>query len=126
MDAAKKYSFYTPREERDYRLFPSEFENDTNIFLHGTAATNLETILAAGFRADPPLEAISFARNSGLALRYACDARSIESPQGCVLMVRVDDLGVPGIAKEAWGILRPRNERAAASHTWLLRRACLL
>ena len=88
----------------EYRLFPDEIEDDAHIFFHGTAATNLESILKDGFKIPDTLPSVSFARQSSLPLRYACAARSQASPKGCVLAVQFDDVHRPGIKSESFGI----------------------
>jgi hypothetical protein len=66
----------TPAGTRSFRLY----SRMTLRYFHGTAASNLESILKIGFRPTAALGSSSFARNSGLALGYACSKRS-ETPQ---------------------------------------------
>src|SRR3712207_2304137 len=93
----KEYLFQGANEEGGYRLFPDELEDDEYVFFHGTAEGNLQSILENGFRIAGSLPSVSFARNSSLALRYACNSRSENSPRGCVIAVRFHCLKKPGI-----------------------------
>jgi hypothetical protein len=97
------HSFSDPAKS-GYRVFPAEIEDGPNIFFHGTAAKNLEAIREHGFRAMGTLPSVSFAKNSTLALRYACEARSEGSPDGCIIAVRFDDVNKPGIKSEPFGL----------------------
>jgi len=103
-EAAKQYEFPGAGEENGYRLFPDAMENDDHIFFHGTAETNLASILSNGFRISGNLQSVSFARNSSLSLRYACEARSISSPRGVIIAAKFDGLNKPHIAQESFGI----------------------
>jgi|ERR1017187_606610 hypothetical protein len=100
----KEYAFHGADEERGYRLFPNELENDEHVFFHGTAEANLRSIIANGFRIPDGLKSISFARDSSVPLKYACDARTTASPNGCVLAVRFESLDKPEIVHEQFGI----------------------
>ncbi len=102
----EEFLFPNPTDETSYRVFPDEMENDPLIFFHGTAASNLLPILAEGFRPVKVLTSISFARTSALALRYACESRTPEAPEGCIIMVRFSNVRPPGIKEE--GIRRAR------------------
>jgi hypothetical protein len=100
IDAMKEHPFLEPAEEKGYRLFPADLENDELVAFHGTARANLKSIFDNGFRFTADLQSLSFAKNSPLALRYACCARSNSSPEGCVLVVRFASLNEAGIANE--------------------------
>lgn len=93
------YSFLGASAENGYCLFPDYLENDELVAFHGTAEANLSSILANGFTRGC-LPSVSFAKSSSLALRYACEARTEASPNGCVLAVRFGLLNRPGIAVE--------------------------
>jgi hypothetical protein len=100
----KEYLFQGANEDSGYRLFPDELENDDHVFFHGTAAGNLQSIIATGFKIAGSLPSISFARSCSLALSYACSARTEASPNGCILAVRFSCLGKPYIVSESFGI----------------------
>ena len=99
-----QYHFAGASDANGYQIFPPEFEDDPSVFFHGTAASNLESILKIGFRPTAALGSSSFARNSGLALGYACSKRSETSPNGVVIMVRFADENAAGIRSEAFGL----------------------
>jgi hypothetical protein len=83
-------------EERGYRVFPDELENDPNVCFHGTADENRQPIIEEGFkpRTDLPgappeaLKSVSFAKGSSLPLQHACEARAGGTKNGCILVVR--------------------------------------
>jgi|GEM_PF-1308461 len=103
--SVKKYPFRDPRGEAPYNQFPAELEEDGLVFFHGTAAVNLKSILADGFRPpDNGLKSVSSAATSDLALNYACDWRSAASPDGCILAVKFEQLDRPGIHREPFGL----------------------
>lgn len=105
MSGTIDHPFAQPREESRFNIFPADLEDDPNVFFHGTAADNLEPIIRDGFKAKLPSEMISFASNSGLALKYATSAWRQSPTDGCVIAVRVDDLTAKGInADEGFGI----------------------
>lgn len=81
-------------EEVNYKQFPDELENNTNIYFHGTAEANFENLKKQGFQPKPngKLESISFAKNSSLALNYACEARNETSPNGIIIMVDISNI----------------------------------
>jgi hypothetical protein len=58
----KEYPFNGANEENCYRLFPDEIENDEQVFFHGTAEGNLQSIIGDGFRIPDQLKSISFAK----------------------------------------------------------------
>ena len=99
-----EYPFETPKEENQFNLFPAELEDDLLVLFHGTADGNRESIIENGFQIGGDLASISFARNSGLALKYACEKRNDKSPNGCILAVRFDNVDKPEIARESFGI----------------------
>jgi hypothetical protein len=83
-----------------YIVFPACLEDDPHVFFHGTAAVLLPSICKVGFIPNHPLTSVSFAKNSPLALRYACEKRDSTSPEGCVIAVRYEDLNRPGLKIE--------------------------
>lgn len=105
-----EYPFLGANAQNGYRVFPAALENDKNVFFHGTAETTLTSILSNGFiipslRNPASLPSISFATESSLPLRYACEARNAaSSPNGCIIAARFDDLTKPGIKVESFGI----------------------
>lgn len=100
----EEFTFPNPTGETGYRVFPDEMEDDPLIFFHGTAASNLRPIVAEGFRPLKALTSISFARTSSLALRYACESRGPDSPDGCIIAARFSDIEPPGIKEEGFGV----------------------
>lgn len=100
----KEYPFPWPDQDKGYDLFPLELESDNLVFFHGTAKRNLCSIIDKGFVIPASLPSISFARRSGLALKYACEARSADSPEGCVLAVRLQCINKQGMKVEAFGL----------------------
>lgn len=104
----KEYPFLGANSQNGYRVFPEELEKDEHVFFHGTAQAKLSPILSGGFiipNAINPaaLPSISFAKDSSLALRYACEARNTTtSPNGCIIAARFDDL--TKVALEPFGI----------------------
>lgn len=100
----QEYPFRTPNEQNGYRAFPDEMESDQHFAFHGTGETNLQSILRDGFRipvTDP--KSVSFAKDSSLALKYACAPPSQPPRKGAVIAVRFDDPESPRIASEAFG-----------------------
>ncbi len=101
LPSIKKYPFPWPNDERGYRLFPDELENDPLVAFHGTVRANLESIIDKGFAFAGSLQSLSFAKDSALPLSYACKARSSESPEGCVIAVRFrPPIPRPGVGVE--------------------------
>ncbi len=100
----KEYPFPQCPAEYDYRLFPNDLEDDDLVFFHGTARGNLLGILEKGFKIPENLPSISFARNSNLALKYACDKRCNSSLDGVVIAVQFDCIDEPYIKKESFGL----------------------
>ena len=85
-----EYDFPANPGASAYRVFPASLEDDPDVFFHGTNAINLESILNEGFRFPPAGRArsISFHSDSALCLSYACDKRTPEAPEGCIIAVR--------------------------------------
>jgi len=100
----REYPFPSAPEENEYRIFPDDMENDGLIFFHGTAEKNLDSIVNNGFRISDNLPSVSFARNSSLSLRYACEVRDDSSPCGVVMAVRYDYLNERHIFQEGFGL----------------------
>ena len=90
----KRYNFPDSPEDSAYQLFPDVLENDPNVFFHGTAASNLTSIIRNGFRATKKLCSVSFVTTSPVALKYACDSRGTPPQDGVVIAVRFDDLTI--------------------------------
>jgi hypothetical protein len=88
MAEIKEYPFPWPDEHKGYRLFPDELEDDDLVAFHGTARSNLQSIIDGGFRFTGSLQSLSFAKVSSYSLSHACSRRSAASPEGCVLAVR--------------------------------------
>jgi hypothetical protein len=95
----KQYDFPDTPEASDYRVFPASLENDPDVFFHGTNAENLESIFQDGFKFPPPDRArsVSYNSNSALCLGYACEQRTPEAPQGCIIAVRYERPHRPGL-----------------------------
>lgn len=101
---ATEYPFPDNLEASKYQLFPEDLQADDNVFFHGTSRAKAAQICSNGFIISGPLLSVSFARKSSLALKYACEGRGPESPDGCVLAVRYNSLERKGILLER-GIL---------------------
>ena len=102
-DVTKRYAFNDP-SERGYLLFPDAMERSSDIFFHGTAETNLASILRIGFRIMGTLSSVSFAKNSDLSLRYACKARCESSPGGVVIAAKFYCVDAPHIDRQHFGL----------------------
>jgi hypothetical protein len=99
--AITEYAFPWPNDEKGYRLFPAAMENDELVAFHGTSRAKLDAIIKNGFAFAGELQSLSFAKDSALPLRYACAARSADSPEGCVIAVRfAPPIPRPGIVVE--------------------------
>jgi len=98
-----EYPFPDDPAATGYRVFPPKLEDDDHVFFHGTADAYRDMILADGFKIpSPPLApSVSFARTSALPLRYASEARSESSPNGCIFVVRYEDLARESLRVEA-------------------------
>lgn len=104
-DTPQNYPFPGADEKNGYRVFPVALENDPDVFFHGTAAANLPGILELGFLIRGNLPSVSFAHDSTVPLKYACDARSKASPEGCIIAVRFADIKEPHIIRDTSGLL---------------------
>ena len=95
----KEYKFQALGVENSYRQFPNEIENNSYIFFHGTAEANFENINNKGFqpKANGKLSSISFAKNSSIALGYACNARDKELENGIIIVVDVSNISLEKI-----------------------------
>jgi len=91
---------FQPEEGAGYNLFPAELEQDEHTFFHGTSEAMARSIAKEGFKPRAVLTSSSFSEASGLALGYACRKRSDDSPNGCVLAVRVKSLDSPWLRRE--------------------------
>jgi hypothetical protein len=94
------YNFPNNIQALDCQVFPSALERDASVFFHGTSEEAFRAILAGGFRPTKQLASISFVKESPLALRYACEARSSMSPNGVVIAARFQSTDTPGIRVE--------------------------
>lgn len=92
-----EHFFVQPNDDNAYCIFQPALEDDPLVWFHGTAKENLESITTNGFRPKPPLESVTFASKSSGALKYACDRRTLSSPEGVVIVGRFVSLAVPGI-----------------------------
>lgn len=60
---------------------------------------NLAPILEEGFKAFPPLESVSYTKQSSSCLYYVCNRKGLgESENHVVIAVRFNSLASPGIA----------------------------
>ncbi len=83
----KGYLFPDSVAEIGYKLFPEELESNSNVYFHGTSKSSFDKIVAEGFKFINGAQSISFSLRSSLALRYACEKRGLNSPQGAVMAV---------------------------------------
>lgn len=91
--------FEKPREELEYRIFPSHLEDDPNVLFHGTCESCARPIRDHGFQSQSELKSSSFSRHSAVPLGYACKKRG-DGMRGVIFAVRFEGLGVPGIRQE--------------------------
>lgn len=91
-------------EDRGYRIYPQDLEEDPAVFFHGTSERNLDSIIQNGFWLGPKSGSTSFAHQSDLALRWAADARKQVGEAGCVIAVRITNPTANGIRKEGFGV----------------------
>lgn len=77
----------------DYRVFPLELEDDPNIVFHATVMSNLDPIVAEGFKrgskAGATLDSISYAKTSSISLDHWTRRRS-EGQAGVILALRFE------------------------------------
>lgn len=90
----QNYDFPNPNEEKGYELFPKELENDPLVLFHGTPQKNFQNIINNGFKAFPPLESVSYAKNSAACLTYR---ESTSTEDFVVIAVKFETLNLPGI-----------------------------
>jgi hypothetical protein len=102
--APTEHPFILPGNDDCYCLFPDELESDPLVLFHGTAAKNLQSILSDGFQPQKALASSSFANKSSFSLKYACEARSEESPKGVVIAARFETISIRGIRQEPFGV----------------------
>ncbi|NTW54897.1 MAG: hypothetical protein HGB15_09120 [Chlorobaculum sp.] len=78
-------------------------ESDEYIVFHGTAFNNLQSILEKGFLIPKEgiLNSVSFAKNNSASMGYACDKRSVLSPKGVVIAIKIKDLQAKNIRIES-------------------------
>lgn len=88
MDASTIEEFDFPKDiqDREYRVFPEELENDSQVLFHGTSHEAFKAICKEGFKAAKKLSSISFAHNSSLAMGYACGPED----NGVIIAIRFD------------------------------------
>jgi len=91
----KLYPFLGADDEDNYRQFPDRLEDDRHVYFHGTAESNLKSIIDVGFQPTGTLASVSFAKASSLALRYACERRA--GANGCIIAVRFNCLTRTGL-----------------------------
>lgn len=84
-EQVREFPFLSAGDENFYRQFPEDLEDSEQVFFHRTAEQTLSSILNRGFIISGSLASVSFAKNSALALKYACEARNRISPMGCDL-----------------------------------------
>jgi len=92
-----EYPFPEPNEKNGYLLFPNSLENEELVVFHGTARSNLDSIIEGNFKVSGELESISFSSTSSPALGYGCNKRSEQSPEGVVLAVKLQSLNKPHV-----------------------------
>lgn len=88
------YEFPWPNEEKGYCLFPDTLENNPEIFFHGTSESVLQSILNNGLQAPNILDSVSLATSSSPTVGYACSKRSNVSPNGVVIAVSFEEIGI--------------------------------
>lgn len=77
----KQFHLTHPTAENGFCIFGREFEDDPEVFFHGTAATNFDSILKKGFLSayelfSQGLESVSYAkRSSGFFANLGCIAK---------------------------------------------------
>jgi hypothetical protein len=95
-----KYEFPWPDDNKGYKLFPEELENDPLVLFQGTSEKNLEPIANDGFKSCPPLESVSYAKSSIYCLSHICSKRSNNTSENdVVIAVKFESLNVPGIVE---------------------------
>lgn len=107
---ALKFPFLEPAD-KGYCLFPDDWESNELIFFHGTSATAAKQIDIDGFKAPITLPSVSFSKTSALALKYGCEHRSEESPDGCVIAVQYDTLVGLDVGPSVVHDYRLKNDR---------------
>lgn len=96
----KEYKFPWLNEERGYKLFPQELENNPCVLFHGTVEQNLQKIINNGFKSFPPLTSVSYAKCSSYSLGHICQNQSTErSENGVVIAVRFESLNLQEIVE---------------------------
>jgi len=96
-DRPPEFPFPSPGEDTGYDVFPANLENDPCVVFHGTAGSNLESILENGFRIRGELPSVSFAKRSAVPLGYAYNKRD---PKGVVIAARFPSLASRGVKEE--------------------------
>lgn len=91
----KEYEFRWPDQNKGYRLFPLELEQDPLVLFHVSSKSNFEPITKQGFKAAPPLESVSYTKGSEQCLTY----RALAGPpeEKVAFAVRFQSLDAPGI-----------------------------
>jgi hypothetical protein len=87
-------------ENRNYRVFPTELEDDSLVLFHGTLARNFDSIQSNGFKSASALgigtlESVSFAYKSDVALTHIANLNGAR----IIIAVRYETLDNPKIRK---------------------------
>lgn len=98
----KEYAFPDDPSSQDYRVFPTQLENDEQVLFHATPEANRGAIIRDGFKfPDPqsgnPLRSVSFAKNSITALTHAMHMRKNRPGNYCIFAVRYASLDRQGL-----------------------------
>lgn len=97
--AVQEFEFPWPNEEKGYRLFPAELEDDDLVLFHATPKQNFHAILKMGFQVRPPLESVSYAKSSVYCMAHLFTGRQSLSEEAVVIAVRFESLAQPGITE---------------------------
>lgn len=84
----KEFPFNGADETLGYKIFPTELENDNEVYFRGVDENEIDSLVYDGFKIKDPLPSVSFAATSELALKYACDKRDDGKKDAYVLAVR--------------------------------------
>ncbi|WP_018228012.1 hypothetical protein [Methyloversatilis universalis] len=88
----QEFDFPWPNQEKGYRLFPAELEDDELVLFHATPKQNLPAILKEGFKARPPLASVSYAKSSIYCLAHLFTGRQSLAEEAVVIAVRFESL----------------------------------
>lgn len=87
-------------------IFAQELETSSHILFHGTNFAHFESIWTDGWKPTRSLQSVSFARTSALALKYACDSRTKEQPEGVILAFEFTENDLPRLRSEGSVVFR--------------------